>query len=218
MTFADWLRARGDNINESITDAQLAETFPDKFALFQIEQAADSAGQTVSTNSLIASAIAPDFLPSSGAGGQPAAVGFPLFESTLNLLLNANQQRLASIDQTISIAQLFTELDRVSPTRAADLAVRLGIDPTQDFSFAGEFGSGGPLAAASGGRVGGQIGNQQVSIPGVFSGQELSFLGSNPNVARVVGDIADKFGLPDVFNRSAAALIPTSGSLLGQIS
>lgn len=150
-----------------------------------------------------------------GTGGQPVAAGFPIFQNMIDLILRANADRRASIDQSLSIAQLFTELERISPTRAADMATRLGVtEGNVDMSFLNLFGTGTGFAQAGGPRIGGQVGNQTVSLPAALSGQEQAFLGSNPNVARIVKDVASKFGLPDIFERSAAGRIPAMSSIL----
>jgi len=144
----------------------------------------------------------------------PVAFGFPLFERTVGLILQAEESRRRGIQQTIDIQRLLVELQQTSPTRAADFAVRLGL-PEEDFSFLGAFGSGQVPAVSGGGRIGGTVGSQQVSLPGTFSGAELTFLNANRNIAGVIQDVATKFGLPDIFSRSAAAAIPTSRTLAG---
>ncbi len=144
----------------------------------------------------------------------PVAAGFPLFRDMVDLTLRAEASRRAGIDQEVSIAQLMIELERASPTRAASLSVALGLPNTQDFSFTKAFGGSRDLPAASGGFFGGNVGGQNVSLPQAFSGRELSFLGSNPGTAGIVQDIADRFGLPDIFSRSTAGLVPTSRNLL----
>lgn len=55
------------------------------------------------------------------------AAGFPLFAQMMDFVLRAQAERRAMIDQSVSIARLFSDLSRVSPTRAADMAVRLGL-------------------------------------------------------------------------------------------
>jgi hypothetical protein len=151
-----------------------------------------------------------------GGSATPLAAGFPIVSQMVDMLLRANADRRASIDQSVNIARLFADLERISPTRAADMATRLGVDQGQvDLSFLNLFGSGAQFAQAGGPRIGGQVGGQNVSLPGTFSGQEMSFFNSNPNVARIVMDVADKFGLPDIFDRSAASQIPTVKSMFG---
>ena len=77
------------------------------------------------------------------------------------------------------------------------------------------FGKGGSFPSAGGLGISGTIGDQQVSLPSIFGGQELDFLAKNRNVQSVVADVADKFGMPDIFDRSMAARIPTLSSILG---
>lgn len=157
-----------------------------------------------------------NFGANQAGGSTPLAAGFPIVQGMVDMLLRANADRRASIDQQINLARLFADLQRVSPTRAADMAVRLGITQSpDDFGFVNLFGKGGSFPSAGGPGISGTIGNQQVSLPSVFSGQELSFLGDNPNVQRVIADVADKFGMPDIFDRSMAARIPTLSSILG---
>jgi hypothetical protein len=144
----------------------------------------------------------------------PLATGFPLFQQMLDNLLKANADRRAEVDQQINLQRLLVDMGRVSPTSAADLATAIGLgDQQPDLSFLSRFlGSGAP-AAAGGGYFGGKVGTQNVVLPETLNGKQLSFLGSNPNVANVVADAAAKFGMPDLFNRSKAALLPTSNSI-----
>lgn len=165
-------------------------------------------GQSTSTNQLLAGAQL------SSGGGTPAAFGFPLFAQMIDLTLRASADRRASIDQTINIARLFVELERVSPTRAASLATQLGLESGIDLSSLNAFGQGQRLAPASGGRIG-STNFPGVSLPQALSGRDLSFLSANPNVANIVADFAESVGLPDIFSRSQAGLIPTSGLLTG---
>ena len=150
--------------------------------------------------------------PDEGAG--PVAFGFPLFESTIRLLLDVEKEKRATLDQAIQTAGLLTELERVSPTRAASLSTRLGLPSRADFSFTEAFGRGaGPLTSGGGGRLTGAIGGQPITLPGQFSGQELAFLEANPNVGSVISDVADFLGSPDLIRRSFAERIPTSRAL-----
>ena len=144
------------------------------------------------------------------AGGSPAAAGFDIFSTMLDFVLKANADRRASIDQTINIGRFLVDLERVSPTRAAALATKLGVASDYDFTFLNAFGAGQGLAPSSGGRIGGPGG---VSLPQSLSGRDLSFLNANPNVANIVRDYAEMVGLPDIFSRSQAGLIPGSGML-----
>lgn len=141
--------------------------------------------------------------------------GFPLLEATTNLILKANAERRAGIQQAVDVARLMSETERVSPTRAASIATYLGIPSKIDLGFANIFGRGLNLGASTGGRFTGNIGGQDVSVPGSLSGQELSFLGANPNVANVLSDVAGALGNPDLISRSMATRIPFSPSLLG---
>lgn len=168
----------------------------------------DLSGQSTSTNQLLAGAQL------SSGGGQPAAFGFPLFAQMIDLTLRASADRRASIDQTINLGRLMVELERVSPTRAASLATQLGLESGIDLSSLNAFGQGQRLAPASGGRIG-STNFPGVSLPQSLSGRDLSFLSANPNVANIVADFAESVGLPDIFSRSQAGLIPTSGLLTG---
>ncbi len=165
-------------------------------------------GASTSTNQLLAGAQL------SSGGGQPAAFGFPLFAQMIDLTLRASADRRASIDQTINLGRLMVELERVSPTRAASLATQLGLESGIDLSSINAFGQGQRLAPASGGRIG-STNFPGVSLPQSLSGRDLSFLSANPNVANIVADFAESVGLPDIFSRSQAGLIPTSGLLTG---
>ncbi len=165
-------------------------------------------GASTSTNQLLAGAQL------SSGGGQPAAFGFPLFAQMIDLTLRASADRRASIDQTINLGRLMVELERVSPTRAASLATQLGLESGVDLSSINAFGQGQRLAPASGGRIG-STNFPGVSLPQSLSGRDLSFLSANPNVANIVADFAESVGLPDIFSRSQAGLIPTSGLLTG---
>lgn len=143
-------------------------------------------------------------------GASPVATGFDLFRETFDMLLEAEAAKRAAIDQDISIAQLFSELQRASPTQAADLATRLGLPGQEpDLGFANIFGRGANTT------FGGKVGTQDLALPWSFSGKQLSFLQSAPNVAGVLGDISARFGRPDIFSESVRGLIPTSGGLAG---
>lgn len=144
-------------------------------------------------------------------GAAPAAQGFEMFQAMLDNVLNSEKLRQSAIDQQVNIARLAADLERVSPTRAADLAVSLGIPGLEpDLSFANSFAN-----ADTTGVFGGKVGSQNIKLPFAFSGKELSFLGNNPNVANVLSDIGDRFGRPDLLRQSAASAIPTSSSILG---
>ncbi len=144
----------------------------------------------------------------------PVATGFDLFERTIDLLLRTEQEKRATLDQAVQTAGLLTELERVSPTRAAGIATRLGLPDRINFDFTRAFGAGaGPLTSGGTGPITGQIGGQQIRLPGQFSGQELAFLDANPGVGNVLSDIADFLGAPDLIARSRANVIPTSRQL-----
>lgn len=155
--------------------------------------------------------------PSLSSGGTALGLGFPLFERTANLLFQAQQQRNQNIATQLSVLNTLIELERVSPTRAAQF--RLG-------AFGDESGAQGlqgisqallqGLGPSLGGGQSGSIGGFDLSTPAALSGRQLSLLGDNPAVAGVVADIADFVGDPDLFQRSLAATIPASGTLLGQ--
>ncbi len=136
------------------------------------------------------------------------AFGFELQQQMFQNLLSANADRRASVDQTVSIINLLSELERVSPTRAASFAAAMGMGDGPDLGFTNNIGKGAMA------RVSGRAGNQDISLPLSLSGADLSFLSNNPNVANVVQDVASAIGLPDIFRTSAAAGIPTSRSLL----
>jgi hypothetical protein len=143
------------------------------------------------------------------AGTQPVAQGFDLLMGVLDRLLQAEQVRQQGINQQVDIARLFTELQRASPTQAADLAVRMGLPQFQpDLSFANQFA--GPKTT---GTFGGRTGTQDIKLPFALNGKELSFLGNNPNVAGMLKDIGGAFGRPDFLQNSIASAIPTSSSL-----
>lgn len=144
-------------------------------------------------------------------GAQAAASGFDLFQAMLDNVLKAEQLRQSAIDQQVNIAQLFADMQRASPTQAADLAVKLGIPGLEpDLSFANAFTNAGTT-----GTFGGRVGTQDIQLPFAFSGKELTFLGNNPNVSSIISDIGSRFGRPDVLKNSMAALLPTNTSLAG---
>jgi hypothetical protein len=158
-------------------------------------------------------------LAASTGGGFDVAFGFPLFAQMTDLILRADANRRATIDQNVSILRLMSDLERVSPTRAASLAAGLGL-PEPDLSFLSVLQSGAPAfgrggAAAGGGTsFGGMVGTQNVSLPSFLSGAQLTNLQANPNIAQIVLDVADRFGRPDLFTQSAAGVVPTSPTLL----
>lgn len=130
---------------------------------------------------------------------------FAMLEATMR----AEQLRQHGIDQTIDIARLFAEMERVSPTRAADFAVALGMPQMQpDFGWTSRFVNEGTT-----GLFGGKVGTQNVKLPFAFSGRELNFFNNNKNVASVIQDIAARFGRPDLLANSASTLLPTSQAL-----
>lgn len=140
-------------------------------------------------------------------GATPVAQGFDLMMQMLNSVLNAEKLRQSAVDQTVNIAQLVAELQRSSPTRAADLATSLGIPGLEpDLSFANAFSGD-----RSTGVFGGRVGTQDINLPFAFSGKELSFLTDNQNVAKVLNDVAERFGRPDLLRTSLSSLIPAGG-------
>lgn len=149
-----------------------------------------------------------------GAGGDAGdvAFGFPLFERVFSMLLSANAERRATVDQNVSILRTLGELERVSPTRAASLAAGLGL-PEPQFDFLELLNQPGPLFQPGGGALGGRVGGQSLSLPSVLSGQQLSGVLQNDNLARIVSDVADYLGAPDYLQRSAAATAPASRAL-----
>lgn len=154
-------------------------------------------------------AVAAPTIAPSGWGNTPVAQGAELMFAMLDATMRAEQLRQHAIDQTVDIAKLFAEFERVSPTRAADLAVALGMPQMQpDFGWTSRFSN-----EATTGLFGGKVGTQNVKLPMAFSGRELSFFGQNKNAASVIADIADRFGRPDLFNTSQGALLPTSQAL-----
>ena len=177
--------------------------------------AATASAATATAGGLgVASALA-----ASTGGGFDVAFGFPLFSQMTDLILRADANRRATIDQNVSILRLMSDLERVSPTRAASLAAGLGL-PEPDLSFLSVLQSGAPAfgrggAAAGGGTsFGGMVGTQNVSLPSFLSGAQLTNLQANPNIAQIVLDVADRFGRPDLFTQSAAGVVPTSPTLL----
>lgn len=161
----------------------------------------------VSTESLTTSA---NVTPVAQSGGDPAALGFDLHERSVDLMLRVEASRQASIDQSVRIATLITEMERSSPTRAAALAVQLGMPQLQPDlkSVTSPFVNDGTM-----GTFGGTVGTQSLRLPFSFSGKELTFLDQNDEVARIFADIGEQFGLPNILERSQAFAIPASGAL-----
>lgn len=142
------------------------------------------------------------------SGGTPVAEGFDMYYKMLDATLRAEQLRQSGIDQVVNIAQLATELERSSPTRSADLATKLGIGTLQpDFSWTDRF-----LNPNTTGMFGGKVGGQDVKLPFAFNGKEMTFFNNNPSVARIISDIGDKFGKPDILTGSQN-LIPAAANL-----
>lgn len=138
-------------------------------------------------------------------GGSPVATGVDLFMAMLEATFQAERLRQSAVDQSVNIAQLSAELGRVSPSRAAAFATALGIPGLEpDLSAANAFAGEG-----STGVFGGRIGTQDIRLPMSLSGKELSFLGSNPNVASVLADISGYLGRPDLIQSSMASAIPS---------
>jgi hypothetical protein len=221
--FAEFLEADPDDLPQflldrefSLADLNLQEVMAPFDVVAQAEEvAAPVFNRTDLPSGVSTSQLGTSFQLAGGTTGAPAATGFPLFERMTDLILRANADKRASIDQTVNLGRFLVDLERVSPTRAARLATTLGLGEGENFDFLNAFGQpgAGPLAAASGGRLTTQL-FPQASLPSALSGQELSFLNANPNVANVVSDFAQAAGLPDIFNRSQAGLVPTSSSLL----
>lgn len=147
---------------------------------------------------------------SAETGGSPVATGFELFRETFDMLMQAEQARRQGIDQQINIASLFSELSRASPSQAAELAVRTGLTGMEpNLDWANAFSTGAHTT------FGGEIGSQNVSLPWSFSGHQLSFLRDRPNVERMLMDVADFLGRPDILSESMNGLIPANRSLIG---
>lgn len=141
--------------------------------------------------------------------GSPVAQGYELFAAQLSYVLQAEQLRQNAIDQQVNFAKYVTELARVSPTRAADIATQLGIPGLEpDLRWANRFA--GPDAT---GIFGGRVGSQDIRQPIAFSGKELNFFQQNPNVASIISDIGERFGRPDVLANSMASMIPGGANL-----
>lgn len=144
------------------------------------------------------------------SSGNPAALGFDLHERSFDMMLRAEASRQAAIDQSVRIATLITEMERTSPTRAAELAVQLGMPDLQpDLGFTKNFTNGKTMGMFSG-----QVGTQDVKLPWSFSGRELTFLDQNDTVANIFRDIGERFGLPNLLETSQANLLPTSRGLV----
>lgn len=147
--------------------------------------------------------------PITTANGSPVAQGYELFAAQLDFVLRSEQLRQNAQDQQINFVKYMTELGRVSPTRAAELATKLGIPGLEpDLQFANAFSN-----SASTGVFGGSVGTQKINLPFAFNGKELSFFEQNKNVASVVADIGDYFGRPDILSNSLASLIPGGSNL-----
>lgn len=142
-------------------------------------------------------------------GATPVAQGFELFQVMLENILKAEALRQSAVDQQVNISNLFAQLQKASPSQAANLATIMGMPGLEpNLSYANSFA--GPQST---GTFGGKVGTQQINLPFAFSGRELSFLGNNPNVASGIADIASAIGRPDFLQNSMAALIPTGGNL-----
>lgn len=145
----------------------------------------------------------------SAAGGTPVAQGFDMFYQMLQATLQAEQLRQSAIDQTVNIAQLASQLQRASPTQAADFATQLGLPGLEpNLGFANRF-----AGAKSTGSFGGKVGSQDIKLPFAFNGKEMSFFQNNPNVASIISDIGARFGRPDVLGTSRSSLIPAGSNL-----
>lgn len=205
----------GLEVGDVVTDADLAgwAAPPMQFPQTPGVPAGDGgltfpdAGGGVSTAAL-------DFgnLLGSSGGGYDVAFGFPLLERTFDMILRANADRRATIDQNVQILGTLADLERVSPTRAASVAAGLGL-PEPQFDFLSVLSQPGPAFSPSATPFGGLVGSQNVMLPGALSGQQLSGLLDNENVARIVMDVAERFGRPDLLSTSAQGLLPTSGLL-----
>ena len=142
-------------------------------------------------------------------GASPVAQGYEMFQMMLDNILNAEKLRQSAVNQQVDIANLFAQLEKASPSQAANLAVRLGVPGLEpDLSYANAFAGPG-----STGTFGGKVGSQNITLPFAFSGSELAFLGNNPNLSSGISDIAAALGRPDVLRNSMASLIPTNSNL-----
>lgn len=148
-------------------------------------------------------------------GSSPVATGFPLLDRMVDNLLRARADARAERQQQIDLARMLAELQRTSPTRAASMAAVLGIEGGgEGLAFSRLFGRGAGFPNAAGAAVSGTIGGTSVGLPKVFSGQELSFLQANPDVANTLRDVGDYLGKPDIFEQSLRARIPVMSGIL----
>lgn len=149
-------------------------------------------------------------LPGAGQPGDtPLAQGSDLMLQMLDRTLQAEKLRQSAIDQTVSIGQLLVSLQRTSPSQAADLATQLNLPSFEPaLSWSNRFN--GPKSTGS---FGGTVGTQQISLPQSLNAKQSSWLGSNPNVANMLQDIASRFSRPDLLTNSIRSLTPASASL-----
>lgn len=155
-----------------------------------------------------------DAFAASSLGGAPVATGFELLRANFDMLLAADAARRATTDQRVSIASFLTELARTSPSRAADFRFfgsggEFGAGPGDEFSFINAL-TRGDVPGIFGTGVSGNIGGTNVTTPGVLGLKQLDFLQNNPNIAAVLGDVAERLGDPDIFTRSIGASLPVS--------
>jgi len=142
----------------------------------------------------------------SDPGSSPVANGFPLLRESFEMMLAADEARRASIDQEIRFQTMFAQLLGDDPAVAADLAVRLGMPGLEpDLQYLNRFATGAQST------FGGKVGSQEVTLPFSFNRGQLRFLDANPNVARAVQSVSERFRRPDVLQTSMASLLPTSG-------
>lgn len=138
-------------------------------------------------------------------GSTPVATGVDLWMKMMDYVLKSEQLRQTGIDQTVGIAKYATDLAGVSPAKAADLSVQLGIPGLEpNLSYLNRY-----VNDSTSGVVSGQVGTQNVSLPFAFNGRELSGLSANPTVANVLQSVATRFGRPDILKTSSMGLLPS---------
>ncbi len=151
----------------------------------------------------------------SGQGGTPVAQGVGLFQQMFENLLSADAAARATVDQRVSIINALINLARSSPSAAADFRFfGTGGERTNEFEFVNALARG-EVPGIFGTGVSGNIGGNQVTTPGTLNLKQLDFLNQNPNIAFVLGDVAQRLGDPDLFTRSIGASIPVAQQNLG---
>lgn len=218
---ADWRQSPGFAQNAPVGD-QWASIFTDPWGS---QQPTPSPGRTnvgtpESYSPTSPTASSPTPAPSSGlqlAGGitpaslsdpgsSPVATGFPMLRESFEMMLAADQNRRAAIDQEIQFQSMFSQLLGNDPAVAADLAVRLGMPGLEpDLNYLNRFSKG---AVAT---YGGNVGTSEVSLPFSYSRGQMRFLDANPTVARAVQSVSSWFRRPDALSTSAAMTPPISG-------